>query len=154
VILPTRLTNEMDGETYGAEVAVNWNVNPRLRVQASYTWLEAQLHRGRNDIPTLEQTFEGSSPHNQAQLHVYYDIMRNLEVNTSVYYVDHLKALDIPAYVRWDLAVTWRPDDRLELSAGVRNLLDDRHPEWNNGLIHEQSTETPRTVYAEATWRY
>ena len=59
----------------------------------------------------------------------------------------------IPGYFRLDLRLGWRPTRDIEASVGVRNVLDDRHPEFAPGL-REKATEVPRSVYGKVTWRF
>jgi iron complex outermembrane receptor protein len=154
LLLPVALGNEIDGETYGGELSATWKVNDMLRLIASYSFLEVQLHRGAGVDATLEHTYEGSSPRNQFQLRSYLDITKDLEVNAALYYVDNLKTGNIPAYTRVDAGVTWRPKENLEVNVGVQNLFDNRHPEFNDGLFLTSPTEIPRTYFAQLTWRY
>lgn len=154
LFVPIALNNGIYGNTFGAEIAANWNITPQWRVAASYSWLDVQLHHHKGVGNTLETIFEGTSPRNQAQLRSYWDLTKNLEVNAALYYVDDLKTGNIPAYVRVDAGLTWRPRDNLAISFAVQNLFDDRHPEFNSGLFFYQPTEVPRTYYAELTWRY
>ena len=152
--IPIELGNGLDGETYGFEVAAQWNVTPKWRLNGSYSFLRTQLHRGDGVDPTLERVFEGTSPRNQFQVHSYYDITKDLELNASAYYVDSLATGDIPSYVRVDAGVTWRPKSNFEVTVGVQNLLDPEHPEFNSGLFFNQATENPRVVFAQILFRY
>jgi iron complex outermembrane receptor protein len=154
LVIPIELGNSLDGETYGFEVAARWNVTPSWRLAGSYSFLRTQLHRRAGVDPTLERVFEGTSPRNQLQVHSFYDITKNLELNASAYYVDHLSTGDIPSYVRIDAGVTWRPKSNLEVSVGVQNLLDPRHPEFDSGLFFNEPTENPRVIFAQIMFRY
>ena len=154
LIVPIQLGNGLEGETYGFEVAARWNVTPSWRLAGSYSFLRTHLHREAGVDPTLERIFEGTSPRNQLQVHSFYDITKDLEVNASAYYVDHLSTGDIPSYVRIDAGVTWRPKPNLEVSVGVQNLLDPQHPEFDSGLFFNQPTENPRVFFAQVIFRY
>jgi iron complex outermembrane recepter protein len=154
LFIPVQLGNDINGEAFGAEIAATWKVTDRWKLTGSYTFLDLQLHRGHGVDPTLETTFEGTSPKNQFQLHSYLDVMKNLEVNGGLYYVDSLKTGHIPAYVRLDAGITWRPKDHLSITAGIQNILDNHHPEFNSGLFISQQNEVPRTYFGELTWRF
>jgi iron complex outermembrane receptor protein len=152
--IPVDVQNKLRGESYGVEIAANWNVTQDWRLSASYTYLTLQLHQSSSSTDIVNQDLiEGSSPRNQFQLHSYYNITKDLELNSSLYYVEHLRSGDVPSYVRLDAGVTWRPKDGLELSVGVQNALDDRHPEFGNSL-NTASSEVPRSVYAQLLWRF
>lgn len=152
--VPIQLGNGLTGETYGFEVAANWNITPSWRVSGSYSFLQTMLHRGFGVDPTLEHIYEGASPRNQFQLHSYYDITKNLELNTSLYFVDNLHTGHIPAYTRVDANVTWRPKPNMDVTVGIQNAFDPQHPEFNNGLFFNRPTEVPRTVYGQLVVRF
>jgi iron complex outermembrane receptor protein len=154
LVIPIQLGNGLNGETYGVEVAAQWNVMPSWRLAGSYSFLSTQLHRDEGVDPTLERIFEGTSPRNQLQVHSYYDITKDLELNASAYYVEALRTGDIPSYIRVDAGLTWRPRSNIEVSVGVQNLLDPDHPEFNSGLFFNQPTEVPRVFYAQFVVRY
>ena len=151
--IPITLKNGINGATYGFEVAANWNVTPAWRVSGSYTFLMTELHRGFGVDPTLERVFEGTSPRNQFQVHTYYDITKNFEINAGLYYVENLRTGDIPSYVRIDAGATWRPTSNVEVTVGVQNLLDPQHPEFNSGLFFNETTEVPRVVYGQILFK-
>src|SRR5207253_9112221 len=107
--IPINLRNDINGEAYGFEVAGNWNVTQKWRLNGSYSFLQVQLHRGHGTDPTLERLFDGTSPRHQFQVHSYYDLTKNLELNARLYYVDNLRTGHIPAYTRIDAGITRRP---------------------------------------------
>ncbi len=154
VFIPVKLGNDIDGDAFGAEVAATWKITNTWRLSGSYSWLDLQLHRGQGVDPTMERIFEGTSPRNQFQIHSYWDVVKNVELNTSLYYVDSLHTGNIPAYLRWDANVVWKIKDNLSASIGVQNILDNHHPEFNSGLFLTQANEVPRTYYAALSFRY
>jgi iron complex outermembrane receptor protein len=152
--IPVDVQNKLRGESYGVEVAGNWNVTPDWRLSASYTFLTLQLHQSSSSTDIVNQSLiEGSSPRNQFQLHSYYNITKDLEINSGLYYVEHLRSGDVPSYLRLDAAVTWRPTKDLEFTIGVQNALDDRHAEFGNSL-NTVASEIPRSVFAQLVWKY
>ena len=154
LVVPATAANNVTGESYGFELAANWNVTPDWRLSGSYTWLQLDLHNGG---PFDEEYLESSSPRNQVQLHSYYDVTKHLALNASAYYVETISdgaGASVPSYVRLDLGMTWRPRDGMELSAGIQNVLDDRHPEFVSGNGAPNQTETPRALYAQLNWRF
>jgi iron complex outermembrane receptor protein len=60
----------------------------------------------------------------------------------------------VPAYTRLDSQLTWRPEERLELSLVGQNLLSDRHWEFDYNLQSVNSTEVKRSVFAKVTWKF
>jgi iron complex outermembrane receptor protein len=146
--------NKRKADAYGAEVAVNWMVTDNWRLNASYTWLTLLVHSTSSDrSPQPESGIEDAVPRNQIQIRSYLDITKNLEFNAAAYYVENLAATNVPSYIRVDLGLTWRPKKDVEMSVGVQNLLDDRHPEFG-GQFGVASTEMQRAVYGQLLVRF
>ena len=156
VLVPTTAGNNIYGETFGFELAANWQVSEKWRLKGSYSFEKLQFHRHGTDS-TDELSYENSTPENQFQLHSYYDILRNLQLNAALYYVEAIHGgaanAPTPSLIRADLYMTWRPRENLELTGGVANIFDNHHPELNTSSVFVNS-EVPRTFYAQATWRY
>jgi iron complex outermembrane receptor protein len=145
--------NSLDGETYGAEIAANWEVTSDWRLSASYTLLQMQLHED-NSIGTFQpEVAEGDSPQNQFQVRSSLNLPFHLEFDTALYYVDNLPARNVQSYFHLDARLGWRPTPEFELSVGVQNLLDNQHPEFGPGFL-VNPTEFERSVYAKATLRF
>ncbi|MGA2583094.1 MAG: TonB-dependent receptor [Tepidisphaeraceae bacterium] len=151
LILPDQETNNARANSYGLEFTANWQVTPAWRLSGSYTWLRTNFSGGN---PIIVSYLKGGSPDNQAQLHSYYDVTRDLEFNASVYYVDALLLGNIPSYVRLDLGTAWHPTPTLRISVGVQNLLDSHHVEFSSPNGDENSAEVPRTVYGEISYKF
>jgi iron complex outermembrane receptor protein len=77
-----------------------------------------------------------------------------MEFDTFLYYVDHLGTfVDIPSYLRLDARLGWKPTESLNLSIGIRNMLDGEHLEF--GLPPSFfGIEVERSVYGSITWRF
>ena len=154
LLIPAVWANTRRAEAHGVEVAANWNVTDQWRLSASYTWLNLFVHSSSSDrSPQPESSTEDAVPRNQAQIRSYYDVTKDLEFNAAAYYVDALGGPGVPGYVRIDLGVTWRPAKDVELSLGVQNLLDDRHPEFD-GQFSTQRSEMQRAVYGQLLVRF
>jgi iron complex outermembrane receptor protein len=135
-------TDEGSGETYGAEIATQWRATDQWTIEGSYSYVEVLIHG-----PVLPQD-EGNAPVNQVKARSYWDITKNLELNTAVYYVDRVPTADADPYVRFDTGVTWRPRDGFELSIWGQNLLDESHREASSFV------EAERAGFVEAVIRF
>jgi iron complex outermembrane receptor protein len=153
-------TNGQDAQTYGTEVAANWQVTDGWKLAGSYSLLIANVHDTVPNVAPNAAAVEQSYPRNQFQIHSYLDITRHIQFNTGVYYVENVGSKDVlgivgpppGSYWRADLGVTWRPDPNFELSVGVQNAFDRHHLEAPyNG---KASADVDRSVYAQATWKF
>ncbi len=154
LVIPLVFRNNTAGETYGGEIAAQLEVTEQWRLNAGYSYLQMQLRSDDTAAGVVNgEVRAGSSPHHQYKLRSLLDLPGNLEFDTSLSYVDSLPARDIPAYLRLDTRVGWRPSEALELSVALQNLLDDRHPEFTD-LTGVTSSEVQRSIYAKVTWRF
>ena len=141
----------IDGHTSGAEASLQWQPVDLWRLTATYSYIKMNI---RDDF--LEEV----SPKQKAGLRSYVNLPRHLELNSAVYYVDHITSivagagtLQIGAYVRVDTGLIWRPREPLELGIWGHNLLDRRHPE-NTSLNTPLATQVPRTFLARLIWQF
>lgn len=150
VVVPLTLKNIQSAETYGAEILGEWRVIDNWRLVAGYTFLQMHL--------SPQMNFD-NNPQNQFQIHSYLNLPHHIGVDAGIYYVDQINALfgdastTIPAYVRVDLGVTWRPRKTLELGIFGQNLLDDHHLETTSYKT-TVLTEIPRSIMGRIIWSF
>jgi iron complex outermembrane receptor protein len=154
LVLPFYTFSKIQGETHGIEVASRFKVVNHWSLSASYTFFQIHLHADPTslDFTTAKET-EGSSPRQEFQVHSQLDLHHNLEFDTALYYVGRVPGPQIPAYTRVDARLGWRPAEAVQLSVGLQNLLDPRHPEFGSGDF-VSTTQVKRSVYAKLTWRF
>ncbi len=151
-----QFSNQMHGQTYGAEVAVRWQAQPGWRIDVAYTYLQMNLKVEGSSIGGLQGSADRSNPNHQLAVRSALDIARHLEVDATLRFVDELRALNVPAYTALDLGVGWFPRRDLELALVGQNLLDSHHPEQAivNATGVVTGTEVQRGVYTKLTWRF
>jgi iron complex outermembrane recepter protein len=152
LVIPEVFENAAGGSVYGLELAADWSVRDNWRLEASYSLSQAHLHSSVGSVsgtPTI-----GADPANQAQIHSYLDVTTHLQFNVSAYYVERLTVDETPSYIRLDMAIAWQPIDKLNVSVGVQNLLDNHHPEVLQSGNYTAATEIPRSYFMQLTWRY
>jgi iron complex outermembrane receptor protein len=162
--------NAAEARSYGSEISANWQVTPQCRLGASYSYL---MTRGQPVIKTPADFFipeyelqfiSASSPKNQFQVHCYLDLLKNLQWNTSLYYVDALPFINatstssnfqsVSSYFRLDMNLRWQVKPNMTLAVGVQNLLQDRHFEFGSINAQQEPTAVPRTFFAEWTMTF
>ena len=96
-----------------------------------------------------------SYPEHQLQLRSVLQLAHHVEVDSSAYYVARIAGA-VPAYLRLDLQLSWRPAKQWELSATGQNLLKGRHNEFGgvNQETDDLSRPAQRTVNGKVTWRF
>ena len=153
VVIPLTVNNNLEGETYGVELAASWQPLDNWRLNAGYTFLYMSL---RNGLPINDATLqpgEGDSPQNQFNLRSYLDLPWNLQLDTAIYYVSSLPDQKVPSYVRLDVRVGWRPTKDIEVSVGMQNLLEPYHQEFGANFVAPASL-MERSIYGKVSWRF
>lgn len=168
VTLPFTIGNDIDGETYGFEVASNFKATDWWRIRANYSFLKINLHldNSANDPVGLEGA-EHDSPVHQVgirslmDLHTALGLPKDsyaLELDGGMRYVDSLSNRGVPSYVVGDIRLGWRSRpvngvSHWEVSITGQNLFD-THKEFAPSYIPTQVTEVETSVFAKVTFRY
>ncbi len=156
--------NQLYGETYGGELAANWQLAEWWRWRGAYTFLDTQIHArpGSFDSTTgmHELILENNSPSHQFLLRSSMDLPHDVEWDVNLRYVSALGANPgspvprVDGYVTMDVRLAWRPTRALELSLASQNLLQERHAEFYGSQLESPVAAVERTVYGKVTWRF
>ncbi len=149
--LPLRFGNRMEGHTHGVEVWADHLVNSWWRLSAGANLLRKsfRLKPGSGDV--TNQVAKGNDPDFQAQLRSYMSLTDTVDLTIALRAVDDLPNPAVPGYVEADFRIGWKVAPNLDLSLGGFNLLDAHHPESEAAATR---TETRRTVYVGARWKF
>jgi iron complex outermembrane recepter protein len=143
--------NADDGKTFGIEPALQWQVTRSWKLMGSYTWLRMHLWP--------DQIIEHESPQNQFQVRSYLDLPWHLELNTAAYYVDSVVVpyasayTRIPAYVRADAGIVWKPNPAISVGLWGRNLFSGNHLEFAS-TITTLLSPVPPSWLLKVTWNF
>jgi iron complex outermembrane receptor protein len=153
-ILNNLTVNGLDGETYGVELAANYQVSESWKLYGAYTFLQIQLHRNDPRISAGQETGpEGQSPQNQFYLWSSWDLGCDWEFDLIGRYVDQLEGFgakpNVGRYIEMDTRLAYRPNCCWEFAVVGRNLLDSHHREFQDSLT--PGTEVVRSVYGMVT---
>lgn len=153
VLLP--FDNRMDGETWGIEIASQWQVRQDWRINGSYTWLNMSLDLDSSSSDTQSEGAEDASPSHQASLWSAWNINDDWELDTTLRYVGDVEVsgTDIDDYVELDVRIGWEPSPGFELSLAGQNLLDSHHREFMPDFIATQPTEVERSIFIRGVWK-
>jgi iron complex outermembrane receptor protein len=148
--------NNMEGTTYGLELAGQWQVRKGWRLNASYSWLDMQLRLLNGSTDTFSKGAEDASPVSKAAVWSALDFGNNLQFDAALRYVGDVTVtgVEIDSYVEADLRLGWEASPGLELSIIGQNLLNSRHAEFLPDFINTQATEVERSIYGRVTWSF
>jgi iron complex outermembrane receptor protein len=163
LVLPFSIGNRAAAKAYGIEVSGNWRVTNSWTLGAEYTFLHLEMgtqtsgHLEMGGPESGSEPFKlshGDSPSHQFHLTSDIRLPSNIELNTSLYYVDALPYQAVPSYLRADVRLTWRALGTLDVSIWGANLLDSRHLEFGPSEDRALATEVQRSIYGKVTWRF
>jgi iron complex outermembrane receptor protein len=127
------------GATWGGELSVSGQLTPRWKVQGTYSRLSTRID---GPVYPFEET---GTPRMLAQLHSWFDVSSDLDLDASLYRAGEVPLTGIPAYTRADVGARWRPREGVEFSLWARNILHDGHREASGAVV-------PRGVYAQVAF--
>lgn len=152
LLMPFYLQSGMRAESYGAELAADWQALDWWRLHAAYSFLEIEL-KNNGTVPGTER--DAYSPRHTLSLRSNMDLRKNVELDLWFRYVGGIYNDDIPAYSTLDARIGWKPWRTLEFAIVGQNLFDTHHLEFRNSeMLGVNATEVNRSVYAKATWRF
>jgi iron complex outermembrane receptor protein len=160
---PLVFNNQLEGHSYGLEIANSWHPLPWLNFDLAYSYIKLQLKtKSASTVTIYEIIGENSSPRHQISLRTGLNLGERLHLNLWTRYVDRLKdpspqahdlGKEINDYLAVDANVTWQPQPGLELMLAGKNLFDSKHLEF----IQESfapSTEIERSFFGKVTWKF
>jgi iron complex outermembrane receptor protein len=150
VTLPITIGNGVEGDAWGAELAAQYQVSPRWRLRAGYTYFDKDLTVKDNSNDLNEGDVESNDPSHQALLQSVFDLGRRFELDFVARYVGALPDPAIPEYVGLDIRLGWNPTPRLSLVVAGQNLLKDVHREF---WPEDEGRQINRGVYAKVVWQ-
>jgi len=142
------IANRMEGESTGLEAWGSLQVAPRWRLSAGAVLLDQDL-RLEPGSGSTGVSVAGNDPKRQFSLRSSHELGAGREFDLLVRYVSALPDPAVQSYTAFDARYAWRPRAGLELSVSVRNLFDERHPEFGSAATR---SEIERGVFVRATW--
>ena len=158
---PAQWANNLFGKSFGAEFAASWNVVPRWKMTASYSWLKLEMRANSqsNDTSTAVG-FNTATPTNHYGARSSFALRKNLDFNALAQYTGPMPsgfggdtAPALPSYCRVDGNVQWHVGDYTRFDIGGQNLLSPRVAEFTggNGAIQ---TLSPRNIFGRITYAF
>jgi len=157
-VFPLVFHNNLEGETYGAELAGNYQVFAWWRLHGGYDLLKEHIRIKPGQVDFNNALNETADPEQQFSLRSSMDLPRNTALDASLRWVDSLEINNgptvgtVPSYFELDLRLGWRPVKNVELSVVGQNLLHSHHPEY--GFPSPTREEIQRSMYGKVTWRF
>lgn len=163
LILPLELENNMQGQTYGMELALDWNPLEPLRFKFAYAFLEGEFELDPQSADVgRDNAFENLIPRHQWSLRTWLDLSGNVELDLWMRYTAELQrantadpsfAIPVDEFFALDARLAWHPRRNLELMLVGKNLLDDAHLEFVEE-VYTHLYQVQRSIYAQLRWAF
>ena len=139
--------NGIMGSTNGVEIAPDWKTTHWMELKATYSYASLNLEdKPTHSKTSYVQSYEESSPHNEATAQAFFNLPRGFEFDPTYRYVGALPVQLIKSYSTVDVRLGLHFARQFEVSVAGQNLLQPRHAEMGSVLIR-------RSAYAQITWK-
>jgi iron complex outermembrane receptor protein len=153
IVLPVLTTNDTDGEIYGIEATFDWKPRDNLRLTASQSFIDIELHGPPPAVAIASEAAETMSPKSQFSLRTQWDVTPSVSSDTMVYHVSPISGFSVDDYWRVDQRLGWKVNDQLEAALVGQNLFRSRHREFTPPGDANAATIS-RSVFGTLTWRF
>lgn len=154
-IYPSEFANIGEGESYGFELQGSWQPCEKLKLNASYSFIDLDLrYKDSSTGSGANLSSSTYTPKHQAQLRTYWDVYDDVALDSELYYVDELADGEVDAYFRFDLQLSWQATEQLRLSVSGENLFNSGHQEFINNQSNVAASEVPTQYWLKATYRF
>jgi iron complex outermembrane receptor protein len=155
---PFLFRNNLEGQTYGFELTVNYQLLDWWRLHGGYDLLKEDIRVKSGRMDVNDALNETADPQQQFSLRSSMDLPKNIYLDAGLRWVDRLQNNNgttvgtVPSYFELDARLAWRPIKSVELSVVGQNLLHGHHPEY--GFPDSTREEITRSVYGKISWQF
>lgn len=156
---PLYYENNLEGETYGFELSVTYQVLGWWRLRSGYNLLKEDIRvkSGKTDFNNALN--ETADPENRFSLNSSMNLFKNFELDAQFRFVDSFVysnsgvANTVDDYSELQVRLAWHSTKNLEISITGQNLLHDQHKEYVISSPNPRA-EIERSVYGKIVWRF
>jgi iron complex outermembrane receptor protein len=148
MIAPLAFRSTGTGRSNGAELLLTDSITANWNVALGYSLFQLS----RSNDPSLPPN--ATSPNHQVQLRSFVQLSKELELDSSAYYVGRIGS-NVQPSLRLDMQLLWHLGRQWELSVSGQNLLHASHTEFVSGPYQgDFGTPVLRTVNGKVTWHF
>lgn len=157
-LLPFVFENNLEGDTYGLELAADWRVTEAWRLRAGYDPLRENIRVKPGAFDLNDAHNETADPSERWSVRSSLDLPDRMELDVALRGTASRDLNDgptigrIPGYTEMDVRFAWNVLDGCELSLAGQNLLHARHVEY--GFPDGSEVEIGRSVYGKVAWHF
>src|SRR5260221_5426870 len=147
------LVNLLDVRTSGAELNAHRTPVQSWQLVASYSFLDLSPHVDPAKLVAPVAANDGNAPRHQWQGPSTSAVRPGLQATASVFRVEALHVLNIPAYTRMDAGIDYRLNTHLTAAVAAQNLLNGQHQEFAGSAVFLASS-MPRRARIDLRWQF
>lgn len=157
-VVPFHFQNNLQGETHGLELSVDYQAFDWWRLRAGYEPINEDLHVRPGQVDINAALNETADPAQRLSLHSFMELPQRIELDAALRWIDSRKMNNgstigiVPSYGEMDLRLGWHATRRLELSLAGQNLLHGQHAEY--GFPGPTQPQIERAFYGKLRWLY
>jgi iron complex outermembrane receptor protein len=156
--LPLVFENNVEGYTYGLELAIDVQATESWRLHFGYDPIREHLRVKPGAFDFNAALNEVADPHDRVSIRSALDLPGGLEFDANARWTSP-RAINsgavietIPSYWDLELRLGWHPSEHLELSLAGQNLLYARRALY--GFPGPDQVQIERAVYGKVAWRF
>lgn len=155
-------SNEISGNSYGAEVAITWKPLDWTKFDLTYSYINLDMSSTVFPPSGQDDVYENAVPQHAISLFSQLSLTPKIEMNVWLRYVDNLPIsspsaasmnIEIDDYVEADIIVNYQATSNLKFSLVGQNLLNSSKAEFISESFTAE-TEVERGVYLKALWEF
>ena len=157
--LPLFYENNLEGETYGFELSLNYQLLEWWRLKLGYTLLREDIRVKSGAVDFNNALNETADPENRFSIRSSMNLPHGLELDAGLRWVDSFRyntsgtAATVPAYWELEARLAWHVNENWEIAVVGQNLLHDQHAEYVVSSPNPRE-EIRRSVYAKVSYRW
>ncbi|MDD5229263.1 MAG: TonB-dependent receptor, partial [Methylococcales bacterium] len=156
VVIPMQVGNNLNAQTIGAELGLNWQTTEWWRNYLSYSFINVNTQPYVGHVLVHPSADEKTVPQHQVSLRTNFNVTHDIDFDVWGRYTDAIVANNRPidSYFNTDVRVAWRPVKGFELSLIGQNLIQTNHIEWQGDFLMPRTNYVSRGVYAKFNWQF
>jgi outer membrane receptor protein involved in Fe transport len=153
VMAPVFSDNKGHSTNYGSEVALNWKVNSRWRMEPGYSFLRVNARLDPTSSDSSLATLAGNAPPHTLQFRSFLNLSSRLQWDHTLYWMQNMPNGTIPSYARLDSRLAWKLGESTEISLVGQNLLRPGIVQFGE-TFSLVGTPAQRSVFGKITWSF
>jgi iron complex outermembrane receptor protein len=141
--------NQIKGQIRGLEAWGNWQPRPDWRLDAGLLCLDKDLRLKAGSTDPTGPSNLGNDPNSQWSLRSSHSVGTGLDLAVAIRRVGRLPKPEIKSYTATDLTLNWSIQKDLRLTAGLRDVFDQGHMEYQG---FSTRSEIPRSAFVTLSY--